>query len=131
MRYAASTCSGPGLPQRPEKSCAKRSSCCGGRVDRRRADMYEHIWQAAGRHIQPARMQAEIEEYFTYSRLSSYDAINALSRVISGNMEAAGLSDVRLIQFPADGRTFYGGWCMPRAYDTRSARLEDLSDGGA
>jgi aminoglycoside 3-N-acetyltransferase len=68
-------------------------------------------------------MQADIAEFFAFSRWSSYDQIVGLARRIAEKMEAVGLEDVRLIEFPADGRTAYGGWVMPRAYDVREARL--------
>ena len=77
--------------------------------------MIEPIWQAAGKHLSPERMQGEIEEFYALSRLCSYDAILVLARLIADKMREIGMEDVRLIEFPADGRTFYGGWAMPRA----------------
>src|SRR5205085_2811821 len=53
----------------------------------------------------------------------SFDKLLALARLIAEEMEAAGLEDVRLIEFPADGRTAFGGWVMPKAYDVHAARL--------
>src|SRR5437879_644042 len=91
--------------------------------------MIEPIWQAIGPHINVERMRAEVAEFFAYSRLSSFDAIKALARLIADRMKQAGMEDVRLIEFPADGRTFYGGWAMPRAYDVQSARLADTGSG--
>jgi aminoglycoside 3-N-acetyltransferase len=85
--------------------------------------MYMPIWNAVEPHLSVERMQAEIAELFAFSRWSSFDKINALARQIADKMEAAGMEDVRLIQFPADGRTAYGGWVMPKAYDVHAARL--------
>ena len=85
--------------------------------------MYDPLWQAVLPHLSTTRMRADIEEFFELSRWSSYDKITALAQLIETKMEAAGMSDVRLIQAPADGRTSYGGWMMPKAYDVEMARL--------
>jgi hypothetical protein len=85
--------------------------------------MYTPIWNAVLNHLSAERMRAEIAEFFEFSRWSSYDKIVGLAKRIAGKMEAAGMEDVQLIEFPADGRTAYGGWFMPRAYDVHEARL--------
>jgi aminoglycoside 3-N-acetyltransferase len=76
-------------------------------------------------------MQADIAEFFALSQWSSYDKINALSRLIAVKMKQAGLHDVRLIGAPADGKTAYGGWVMPKAYDVEAARLTLLLNDGS
>ncbi|HET6385540.1 MAG TPA: M28 family peptidase [Armatimonadota bacterium] len=90
--------------------------------------MYDAIWNAALPHLSVERMKNEIAEFFELSRWSSFDKINALARLIASKMEASGLEDVRLIEFPADGRTSYGGWVMPEAYDVAAARLSARID---
>lgn len=85
--------------------------------------MYTWTWNAVRGHLSVERMQAEIAEFFAFSRWSSFDKIVGLAQRIAERMEAMGLEEVRLIEFPADGRTAYGGWMMPRAYDVEEARL--------
>ena len=89
--------------------------------------MYAPIWKAVRGQLSAERMQAEIVEFFAFSRWSSFDKIVGLAQRIADRMEAMGLEDVRLIEFPADGRTAYGGWKMPRAYDVQEARLTLLA----
>jgi len=91
--------------------------------------MYDPIWSAAAGHLSAERMQSDIEEFFALSRWSSFDKIRALAQCIAARMEAIGLTDVRLIEAPADGRTAYGGWFMPKAYDVEDAKLTVLVDG--
>ncbi|MBI2200709.1 MAG: AAC(3) family N-acetyltransferase, partial [Armatimonadetes bacterium] len=91
--------------------------------------MYESIWQAAARHLSEARMKAEIAEFFQHSRWSSFDRLLVLANRIAQEMEEAGLADVRLIEFPADGRTSCSGWVLPKAYDVRAARLTEKVSG--
>src|SRR5580700_9147141 len=88
--------------------------------------MYTPIWNAIRPHLSAKRMKADVEEFFEYSRWSSFDKINGLARAIADKMEAAGMEDVRLIEYPADGKAAYGGWVMPQAYDVQEARLQVL-----
>ena len=93
--------------------------------------MYEPIWKAVVSHLSVERMMTEIAEFFEESRWSSFDRILALARQIAAKMEEAGMADAELIQFPADGRTAYGGWVLPKAYDVKEASLTEIVDGGA
>jgi aminoglycoside 3-N-acetyltransferase len=91
--------------------------------------MYETIWNTAADHLSSDRMQADVAEFFQESRWSSFDHINTLAQQIAGKLEAIGM-EVELLEFPADGKTCYGGWKLPKAYDVDSARLVALSDEG-
>lgn len=93
--------------------------------------MYAPIWNAVRSHLSAERMQADIAEFFEFSRWSSFDKINGMAQRIADKMEAAGMEEVRLIEFPADGVTAYGGWVMPRAYDVHEARLTLLDANGS
>ncbi|MDH7570906.1 MAG: S8 family serine peptidase, partial [Armatimonadota bacterium] len=85
--------------------------------------MYNALWQAAAGQVSSERMQADVNAFFEHSRWSSFHRIWALAQLIAERMTAAGLSDVRLIPFPADGRTTFGGWVLPKAYDVERATL--------
>ena len=85
--------------------------------------MYSPIWNGVRGHLSEERMRADIAEFFEFSRWSSFDKINGLARCVAAKMQAIGMQDARCIAFPADGRTGYGGWIMPRAYDAQEARL--------
>ena len=93
--------------------------------------MYETIWNTAADHLSSDRIQADVAEFFQESRWSSFDHINILAQRIAGKLEAIGM-EVELLEFPADGKTCYGGWKLPKAYDVDSARLgagqEDSGD---
>ena len=93
--------------------------------------MYTPLWKAVAPHLCAERMQSDIAEFFALSRWSSFDKINALAERIAAKMNEIGLSDVRLIEAPADGKTAYGGWVMPKAYDVEAARLSLLPNDGS
>lgn len=91
--------------------------------------MYESIWNAARTHLSEERMMCDLRESFEESRWSSFDHLLALANQIADKMRGIGMEDVRLIEFPADGRTFFGGWALPKAYDIEDARLTEIVDG--
>ena len=93
--------------------------------------MYDPLWKAVAPHLCAERMQADVAEFFALSRWSSFDKINALAKLIAAKMSEVGLCDVRLIEAPADGKTAYGGWVMPKAYDVQAARLSLLTNDGS
>ncbi len=93
--------------------------------------MYESIWNAVAKYLSAERMMAEISEFFEESQWSSFDRILVLAHRIAAKMKDAGLVDVRLIEFPADGKTAYGGWVLPKAYDVEDARLTEIVNGEA
>ena len=93
--------------------------------------MYTPLWNAVPPHLSAERMQADVAEFFEFSRWSSFDKLTGLAQRIADKMEAAGMEDVRLIEFPADGVTAYGGWVMPKAYDVEEARLTLLDAAGS
>jgi aminoglycoside 3-N-acetyltransferase len=74
-------------------------------------------------------MMSDLGEFFQESRWSSFDHILALAGQITAIMKNLGMEDVRLIEFPADGRTFFGGWVLPKAYDIEDASLTRIVEG--
>ena len=65
-------------------------------------------------------MCAELQS--TDSRFTFPD-FRKTSNAIVGMMEQIGLADIEIHSFPADGRTKYGDWIAPRAWDIRAAEL--------
>ena len=70
--------------------------------------MYGELWQRVRGHLCAERMERDLREFYADSRWSSFDHILALARNIAAKMRAAGMDEVRLIEFPADGRTTSG-----------------------
>ena len=91
--------------------------------------MYDAIWKATAGQVSPDRMMHDLRDFFELSRWSSFDKILALAELIGSRMEDAGMTEVRLIEFPADGTTAYGGWYLPKAYDVDEARLTIFKGG--
>ena len=62
------------------------------------------------------------DRYFTFPRF------HETAEYLKNWMLKAGLSNVELVETPADGVSQFGYWTMPLAWDVRSARLEILDD---
>ncbi len=59
-------------------------------------------------------------------RLFSFDAFARTAKTCAARMEAAGLAGVERLPLAADGRTAYGDWVIPRAWDVVDAALSTL-----
>jgi aminopeptidase YwaD len=54
---------------------------------------------------------------------------HSAAELVAERARAYGLSDVEILQFPADGRIFYGTQRSRPAWDAESAELEEVKDG--
>ena len=85
--------------------------------------MWREFYQAfepcvsGARAVCEAREQYRIERYFTFPNFArSAERCGAVLR-------EAGLADVAVESFPADGITAWSGWGCMKAWDVESARL--------
>lgn len=58
------------------------------------------------------------------ARGADTSAIWRTAQQLSGRLQRIGVTDVRVAEVPADGRTVVGGWIMPVAWERERARLE-------
>ena len=86
--------------------------------------MYRKLWDDLRGVIQPERMMKDVADIFELAQWSSFDKIGKLADLIAEKMRSAGMCDVEVISYPADGKTFYAGWVMPEACDVTSGTLE-------
>jgi hypothetical protein len=66
----------------------------------------------------------------TNDRLSTFAAYNRTAEVVAGFLQESGLSEVELLSLPADGKTRYGDWTMPLAWEAEEGVLEILDGRG-
>jgi hypothetical protein len=70
------------------------------------------------------RALADVRAIWEFTRWCTTPKILAAAEFIAARLkEQSRLLDVELILFPADGKTFHGGWVMPKAWDVTNARL--------
>src|SRR5215472_8373561 len=79
--------------------------------------------RAAYRSADAMRVMRDVyanDRYFTFPRFQR------TAEYLKNRMQEAALSNVELVETPADGASQVGYWTMPLAWDARSARLEIL-----
>jgi hypothetical protein len=91
--------------------------------------MFRTISQAIGRELSGHRAKHQVLEIHRTDRFSSFDRYRDTARYCVGQMRACGLKGVESVPCRADGRTAYGDWIVPRAWDARMAVLRIVDSG--
>ncbi|HUT31888.1 MAG TPA: DUF4910 domain-containing protein [Planctomycetota bacterium] len=86
--------------------------------------MYEPIWQAVKAELSGERARDYTARLWEHARWNSFDHLQKTAAEIAAILREIGLSDVQVLEYPADGTTAYGGWVMPEAWDVEDATLE-------
>ncbi len=69
-----------------------------------------------------------MREVWARDRWFTFPKFRETSEYLVAEMKRRGVTEARVLAAPADGKTQYGYWTMPLAWDVRSARLA-LADG--
>jgi hypothetical protein len=69
-----------------------------------------------------------MRDVYANDRFFTFPRFEATAEYLKGRMQQAGLTNVEIVQAPADGATQVGYWTMPMAWDVRSARLEIIDN---
>jgi aminoglycoside 3-N-acetyltransferase len=78
------------------------------------------------------RVMADISAITGQTRWQTMPKMHAAARHMAESLKSEpGLEQLRLIELPADGKTFYGGWVMPKCWDATSATLRIATPGVA
>lgn len=91
--------------------------------------MFRSVSQAIAQELSGHRGKNHVVEIHRTDRFSSFDLYHETARYCLGQMEAIGLEGVVSIPCKADGRTAYGDWVVPRAWDARDAVLRIVDTG--
>lgn len=71
------------------------------------------------------RAAADIAALYEHARWLTTPRITQAAQYIARRLRVVrGLREIAIQHYPADGKTAYGGWVMPKAWDVKSARLE-------
>lgn len=74
--------------------------------------------------VEPGRAMNHMRQVWWSDRWFTFPKFHETAKYLKGAMEAAGLEQVEIVHPPADGKTQFGYWTMPLAWDVSSARLE-------
>jgi hypothetical protein len=78
--------------------------------------------------IQPQSAMTTMQQVYTTDRFFTFSAFGKTASYLDRRLRDAGLTEVEVVQTPADGKTQFGFWTMPLAWQATSARLEMLND---
>jgi len=85
--------------------------------------MNHEILQLIEKEFDAERVLRAVSAIVETDRLFTFPAFHRTSRTAAALMRRAGLKQVEIHSFPADGETVYGDWTVPTAWDVRDARL--------
>lgn len=91
--------------------------------------MFETIAKTVGRELSGHRAKDHVLEIHRSDRFSSFDRYADTARYCGEQMRELGLDAVESLPCRADGRTSYGDWLVPRAWDAHSAELRLVDTG--
>ncbi|MBK9169908.1 MAG: DUF4910 domain-containing protein [Bryobacterales bacterium] len=77
--------------------------------------------------VDTGRAMKVMREVYARDRWFTFPRFRETAEYLAGEMRGLGLSGVEVVLPPADGKTQYGYWTMPLAWDARQARLEVVS----
>ncbi len=85
--------------------------------------------QVLRKYFDPTRCLDYLRTIFEEDRKSTFTAYGRTAVFLKEKMESLGLTDVELEPLPADGRTRFGDWSMPLAWDVTDGTLDLLGEG--
>ena len=68
-----------------------------------------------------------MREIYSRDRWSSFDKYRESAQYCADALSSLDIGDAEVVPFPADGRTKFGDWMMPLAWDVQEATLEVAS----
>ena len=86
--------------------------------------MFQRIASVIGKEFSGSLAKEYATKIYSTDRYFSYDRFHQTARYCADEMEKIGLEDVEIIPYKADGKTAYGDWIIPRAWDVEDATLE-------
>lgn len=76
--------------------------------------------------VEPERAMDTMRSIWSTDRWFTFPKFEQTALYISRRLKEGGLSDIEILAAPADGKSQFGYWTMPLAWDVRSARLDVL-----
>lgn len=76
------------------------------------------------------RCRSHVAEIYNSDRWFDFAHFAKTANYCAGQLKASGLAEVELLPLTADGRTRYGDWVPPQAWDARSAVLRFAEGNG-
>jgi aminopeptidase YwaD len=89
----------------------------------------EPVVAALANELSGETAKANLEGLARFHRQRGSQGFHSAAELIASQARAYGLSDVEILQFPADGKVFYGTQRARQAWDAVDAELWEVGDG--
>jgi Peptidase family M28 len=76
--------------------------------------------------VKPERAMATMRSIYATDRWFTFPKFEQTVQYLGQRLSEGGLSNIEILGAPADGKSQFGYWTMPLAWDVKSARLEVL-----
>ncbi|HUK32021.1 MAG TPA: DUF4910 domain-containing protein [Candidatus Acidoferrum sp.] len=86
---------------------------------------------AMAQEISGETAKRNLEGIARFHRQRGSQGFHAAAELVAERLRAYGLSDATILEFPADGKIFYGTQRSRQAWDTEFAELWEVKNGGA
>jgi hypothetical protein len=86
--------------------------------------MHIELFQKLTETYNAERCRMHVNEIHASDRWFDFAHFRQTARYCATRLERAGLDEVELLELKADGRTRYGDWVLPQAWDAESALLQ-------
>ena len=89
---------------------------------------FESLLSRISSAVEPERALEHVRRVYATDRWFTFPKFEETARYLEARLRELGLAEVELVRPPADGRTQYGYWTMPLAWDVRDGRLMSLRE---
>ena len=86
--------------------------------------MFRNISEAIKKELSGKRAKNCLTEIHHFARWSTFPKFQEAANYCLEEMEKIGLKNAEIIEYPANGKTKYGDWIIPQAWDAEDAVLE-------
>ncbi|PCJ60563.1 MAG: hypothetical protein COA79_08300 [Planctomycetota bacterium] len=83
---------------------------------------YQKHFNYAQNHFNPKKLKHYIENIYASDHYPDFKGFHKTAHWVADELAKYNIK-TRVIEFPADGKTTYGDWIMPKAWDAISAKL--------
>src|SRR6516164_4732475 len=102
---------------------------CGGIAAQKPPLLPEKDVAALANELSGETAKRNLEGLARFHRQRGSQGFHAAAELVAERARAYGLSEVQILQFPADGRTFYGTQRSRQAWDAEQGDLTEVRDG--
>jgi len=92
--------------------------------------MFEALANQIEAEYSGARALEQVAAIYRFDRYFTFAHFHRSGQYCAEEMRRIGLDEVELLEYAADGRTAYGDWVIPRAWDVEEAELRLISPWG-